>query len=244
MKKAIFLALAIFTFSAADAQFGDLNKAANKAKAKVMGGENLSEEQVGQGLKEALDKGVGAAVDFLSAKDGYFASPYKILLPAEAENVVKKVGKLPGFTNLEADLTERMNRAAEDAAVKAKPIFVKAIKNMSFKDAMNLLMGDKDAATKYLEGNTSGALYTEFLPVIQESLDKVNARDLWKKSVTAYNKLPMVKETNPNLDDHVTKMALSGMFQLVAKKELDIRSNPSFRTSELLKKVFGKQDKK
>lgn len=243
MKKAFLLAMAIFSFSIANAQLGDLSKAANKAKSKFMGGENLSEEQVGQGLKEALDKGVGSAVDFLSAKDGYFASPYKILLPEEAQSVVKKVGKLPGFTNLEADLTERMNRAAEDAAVKAKPIFVAAIKNMTFKDAMNLLMGNKDAATKYLENSTSASLYAEFLPVIQESLDKVNARELWKKSVTAYNKLPMVKETNPNLDDYVTKMALSGLFQLIAKKELDIRSNPGLRTTELLKKVFGKQDK-
>ena len=114
---------------------------------------------------------------------------------------------------------------------------------MTFKDAMNLLMGNKDAATKYLENSTSAALYAEFLPVIQESLDKVNARELWKKSVTAYNRLPMVKETNPNLDDHVTKMALAGLFQLIAKKELDIRSNPGLRTTELLKKVFGKQDK-
>lgn len=243
MKKAILFAVALFATSLTQAQIGKLNKAADMAKAKVMGGD-LSEEQVGQGLKEALDKGVGSAVDFLSAKDGYFKSPYKILLPEEAQTVVKKVGKLPGFTNLEDDLTERMNRAAEDAAVKAKPIFVKAIKNMTFKDAMNLLMGDKNAATKYLESNTSASLYTEFLPVIQESLDKVNARELWKKSVTAYNKLPMAKETNPNLDDHVTKMALAGMFQLVEKKELDIRSNPSLRSTELLKKVFGKQDKK
>ncbi len=244
MKKVFFLAIAIFSFSVANAQLGKLTKAAEKAKSQVLGGgESLSEEQIGQGLKEALDNGVASAVDFLSAKDGYFLSPYKILLPEEAQNVVKKVGKLPGFSNLEADLTERMNRAAEDAAIKAKPIFIAAIKNMTFKDAMKLLMGDKNAATEYLKINTSEALYTEFLPIIQASLDKVNARELWKKSVTAYNKLPMVKETNPNLDDHVTNMALAGLFQLVAKKELDIRSNPAMRVSDILKKVFAKQDK-
>ena len=245
IKNAILLVVALFAFQPSYAQLGKLKDAAKKAQDKVMsGGGALSQEEVGKGLKEALDKGVGSAVDFLSAKDGYMKSPYKILIPEEAQGVVSKVSKVPGFTNIEADLTERMNRAAEDAAVKAKPIFVKAIKNMSFKDAMNLLMGDKDAATRYLESNTFQSLYGEFLPVIQESLDKVKAREYWKSAVTAYNKLPFVEKTNPELDDHVTRTALVGMFSLIQKKEEGIRSDSGLRNSDLLKKVFAQQDKK
>lgn len=225
----------------AQAQFG---KILDKAKDKVGLDVPLSQEEAGNGLKEALNKGISEAVDFLSAKDGYFASPYKILLPEEAQTVVKKLKAVPGFSNVEADLTERMNRAAEDAATKAKPIFVNAIKKLSFQDALNILTGNPDAATRYLEKTTFQPLYGEFKPIIQTSLDKVNAREYWQTAVTAYNKIPLVTKTNPELDDHVTQMALKGMFSLVEKKEKNIRTDVGQRDSDLLKKVFSKQDKK
>ena len=212
----------------------------NKAKSTVLG---PSEDEVGLGLKEALDKGVGEAVDFLSAEDGYFKSPYKILLPEEAQKVTNKLKAVPGFANVEANLVEKLNRAAEDAATKAKPIFVDAIKKMTFQDAMNLLLGEQDAATRYLEKSTFQQLYDEFKPVIIASLDKVNARTYWKDATTAYNKIPFTNKVNPELDDYVTTTALAGMFSLVEKKEKDIRENPGARTSDLLKKVFAKQDK-
>lgn len=241
IRQSLLLVFALLFAQSSFAQF-NLDKA-KKEIGKITGGD-LSQDEVGKGLKEALDKGVGEAVDFLSAKDGYYKSPYKILMPAEAQTVITKLKVVPGFTNLEDDLTERMNRAAEDAATKAKPIFVNAIKKMTFQDAMNILMGDRDAATKYLQKATYDALYGEFKPVIQTSLDKVNAREYWRSAVTAYNKLPMVTKTNPELDDHVTKTALAGMFSLVQKKEEKIRSDVGQRDSELLRKVFAKQDKK
>jgi hypothetical protein len=240
LKKSLLLLTALFSFQLAQAQLDGLVKKAEKA---IKGG-GLSQEEAGNGLKEALNAGIGEAVDFLSAKDGYFKSPYKILVPEEAQKVVSKLKTVPGFGNLEADLTERMNRAAEDAATKAKPIFVSAIKQMTFKDALDILMGNQDAATRYLEKTTSTQLYKEFLPVIQTSLDKVNARELWRSAVTAYNKIPLVEKTNPELDDHVTKTALKGMFSLVEKKEKGIRTDVGQRNSDLLKKVFAKQDKK
>ena len=162
-------------------------------------------------MKEALNIGLTEATSFLSAKDGYFTSPYKILVPEEAKSVISKLKMVPGFSNVEADLTERMNRAAEDAAQKAKPIFIAAIKNMTFSDALNILSGNPDAATRYLEKSTNAALYAEFKPIIQASLDKVNARSYWKDATTAYNRIPFVTKTNPELDDHVTKMALIGV---------------------------------
>ncbi len=218
----------------------DLKGIFNKAKAKITGEET---EDVGLGLKEALEVGVNDAVDFLSAEDGYYKSVYKILLPEEVTQVTGKLKNVPGFQNVEEDLIEKMNRAAEDAAKKATPIFVNAIKQMTFKDAMNLLMGDKDAATRYLEKTTYTNLYDAFKPVIIESLDKVNAREYWRSAVTAYNKIPFTKKTNPELDDYVTKTALTGLFGEIEKKEADIRENPAARTSDLLKKVFSKQDK-
>lgn len=240
-KRSLILFSALLLTQFAQAQFGDVLK---RAKDVVSSGGGLSQEEAGNGLKEALNAGIGEAVDFLSAKDGYFKSPYKILVPDEAQKVVSKLKAVPGFGNIEADLTERMNRAAEDAATKAKPIFVAAIKGMTFQDALNILMGNQDAATRYLEKTTFDKLYAEFKPVIQTSLDKVNAREYWKNAVTTYNKIPFVDKTNPELDDHVTRKALAGLFSLVEKKEKGIRSNVSLRNTELLRKVFAKQDKK
>jgi hypothetical protein len=239
-KRSLFLFAALLLTQMAHAQFGDVLK---KAKTVVTGGGGLSQDEAGNGLKEALNAGIGEAVDFLSAKDGYFKSPYKILVPDEAQKVVSKLKSVPGFNNIEADLTERMNRAAEDAATKAKPIFIAAIKGMTFQDALNILMGNKDAATRYLQRTTFDKLYAEFKPVIQESLDKVNAREYWKSAVTTYNKIPFVDKTNPELDDHVTRKALTGLFTLVEKKELGIRSDVKLRNTDLLRKVFAQQDK-
>ena len=243
IRKSLLLLAALAVSQFSHAQIGDVLKKAKTVVTEATGGA-LSQEDAGKGLKEALNVGVSEAVSFLSAQDGYFKTPYKILVPEEAQKVVSRLKNVPGFSNVEADLTERMNRAAEDAAKKAGPIFVSAITKMSFQDALNILMGNPDAATRYLEKTTYQQLYNEFKPVIQESLDKVNARSYWKSAVTAYNNIPLVEKTNPELDDHVTKKALAGMFSLVETKEKDIRSNPKLRTSELLKKVFAQQDKK
>lgn len=204
----------------------------------------LTNEEAASGLKEALNQGVGKGVDFLSATDGYYKSAYKILLPEEARKVTAKLQNVPGFGNVEEIILEKINRGAEDAAKKAKPIFVDAIRGMSFRDAMSILLGEKNSATRYLETNTSSKLYQEFNPVIVESLDKFQAREYWTKAVTAYNKLPFIAEkANPNLDDYVTKEALKGVFGMVEKEEFNIRTNLAARTTDLLKKVFAKQDK-
>ncbi|MBI5915541.1 MAG: DUF4197 domain-containing protein [Bacteroidetes bacterium] len=243
-KKILPLFLLLLTFSIAHAQLkGALDKAKNKVE-EVTGQGGLSQDEVGRGLKEALNNGVGEAADFLSKPDGYYKSAYKILLPDEAQQVVSKLKLVPGFENVEANLIEKMNRAAEDAAIKAKPIFISAIRQMTFKDAMNILMGKDDAATRYLESATFKQLYAEFLPIIQQSLDKVNAREYWRSAVSAYNKIPFVEKTNSELDDHVNRAALKGLFGLVEKKEAGIRKDVSLRNSDLLKKVFAKQDGK
>ena len=244
MLRTLLLLLTITLFSLpATAQLVKLGKLADKASGILKGDSPLSDEEIGGALKEALDQGVGKAVTSLSAQDGYLMSPYKILLPEEAQAIVSRVSALPGFGNIEQDLTLRINRAAELAAKKATPIFVGAIKGLTFKDAMNLLMGEDDAATRYLEGNTSAALTGEFQPVIRAALDEVKANEVWSTVITAYNKIPFVQKTEPALDVYVTGRALDGMFGLIEVKETELRDNPALRNTELLRKVFARQDK-
>ncbi|HUR30439.1 MAG TPA: DUF4197 domain-containing protein, partial [Saprospiraceae bacterium] len=199
--------------------------------------------EIGLGLKQALEFGVNEAVTKLSAEKGYFESPYKILIPEEARQIVSKVKMVPGFQDVEQQLIDKMNKAAELAAKKATPIFVEAITDMTFRDAMNILLGEQDAATRYLETETRTSLYTAFLPVIQSALDEVNARTYWKSVISAYNNIPFVKKVNPALDDHVSQKALDGLFSLIEVKEAKIRGDQSERKTDLLKKVFAKQDK-
>jgi len=231
------LIVMLISLSPAQAQFGKLM---DKAKSVVKG---ESSGNIAGGLKEALNIGVDEAVSSLSADNGYFESPYKILLPKEALKVTNKLSKVPGFQNVEKDLIAKMNQAAEIAAKKAGPIFLNSIKQMSFKDATNILMGEDDAATRYLEKTSRKELYKSFLPIIQSSLDEVNARSYWNDAVKAYNKIPFTKDLNPELDDHVNNKALDGMFDLVQVKETGIRNDSKLRTSPLLKEVFDQQDK-
>ena len=203
----------------------------------------LTNAQIGNGLKEALEIGIGKGATQLSALDGYFASPYKILLPPEARQITDKLQKVPGFKQVENEIVKRLNRGAEEAAKKAKPIFVNAIKGMSITDATKILTGGQTAATTFLKDQTLTELTNSFNPVIQESLDKFQARKYWSDAVNKYNKLPFVTKANPNLDEYVTQEALKGLFSMVEKEEANIRTNVSARTSDLLKKVFAKQDK-
>ena len=221
--------------------YGQFGKLLDKAKSTL----NVDDDglDIGSGLKEALQVGVDDAVSSLSQKNGYLDSPFKVLIPKDAQKIVSTVSKIPGFTNVETDLINKMNEAAELAAKKAGPIFLDAIKQMTIKDATNILMGEQNAATSYLEGTSRNTLYQEFMPIIQNALDEVDARSLWTKTVNAYNKIPLQKKLNPDLDDHVNNKALDGMFSLVKEKEEGIRNNVGMRTSPILKEVFAKQDR-
>ncbi len=205
-------------------------------------GGGLTNEEIGKGLKQALEFGISEGAQRLSQENGYYKSPYKILLPEEARKVADRLQNIPGFNQVEEIILEKINRGAEDAAAKAKPIFVDAIRSMTFRDALDILTGDDDAATAYLNRVTYTKLYDEFNPVIVNSLDKFNARQYWGDAVNAYNKIPFVDKADPDLDDYVTRQALAGLFDMVEKKEREIRNNVSARTTDLLKRVFARQD--
>ncbi len=196
------------------------------------------------GLKEALNNGISKQVSKLTATDGFFKNEaVKILLPDELKKVDASLRKI-GLSKLADDGLRAINRTAEDAVKEATPIFVDAVKNMSFTDAKNILMGNESAATSYLQGSTSEALYGKFNPVIKSSFAKVGADKIWTNIITKYNSIPLVKKVNPDLTDYVTNQAMNGVFKMVAVEEKDIRTNIKARTSNLLQQVFAMQDKK
>lgn len=220
-----------------DAQLKDLMKKAKTAAGIATG----DEDEMSSAMKEALQLGIDAAVVQLSADKGYLESPYKILIPEDAQKVIDKVKLVPGFQDVESKLTLQMNKAAEIAAKKATPIFVDAFTKMTVKDAASIISGPENAATNYLATTSRVQLYDAFLPVIQTSLDEVSARTYWKSVVDAYNKIPFVKKMNPALDEYVNNKGLDGLFSLIAVKEKGIRTDVNQRSSDLLKKVFGKK---
>jgi hypothetical protein len=199
----------------------------------------LTEGEVAAGLKEALTNGVEKGVAQLSKPDGYFKDlAIKIPLPAEAKKVEDKLRQLGQGQKVD-DAIESINRAAEDAAIGAKEIFVNAIKGMSLTDAMGILKGEANAATSFLEKSTRTSLFEKFKPVIKVSLDKVGATKHWTTLFTTYNKIPTVEKVDPDLEVYATNKAIDGLFVQIAKQEKEIRENPAARISDLLKKVFG-----
>jgi len=202
----------------------------------------ISNDEIGNGLRAALDKGISKQVSNLTKTDGFFKNELvKIALPAELQKVDKTMRTI-GLGKLADEGLKVLNRAAEDAVAQATPIFVAAVKNMSFNDAKAILLGDNQAATSYLMDATKSELYAKFNPVIKSSFAKVGADKVWNSLITKYNTIPLTAEVNPDLTDYVTAQALQGVFTMIAVEEQEIRTKASSRTTTLLKKVFAIQD--
>lgn len=199
---------------------------------------------ISAGLKEALNKGIEIQVAKLTATDGFYKNEMvKIMMPEELQRVDATMRSL-GMGKLADDGIRSLNRAAEDAVKEATPIFVNAVKNISISNAKNILLGDENSATVYLQSNTTKDLYAKFNPVVTASIGKVGADAIWATIIKKYNSIPLVSKVNPDINDYVTNKALDGVFKMIAVEEKSIRSNLSSRTSDLLKKVFALQDKK
>ncbi|PCI36220.1 MAG: hypothetical protein COB60_00425 [Flavobacteriaceae bacterium] len=209
----------------------------------IEGNTGLGNAQIAAGLKQALDNGITKQVSTLALKDGFNKnSLVKILLPEELQRVDKTLRSI-GLSHLADEGLKVLNRAAEDAVSEAIPVFVSAIKGMTFNDAKQILLGDNMAATNYLKSSTTDALYQKFNPIIKNSFQKVGADQIWENLITKYNSVPFVKKVNPDLTDYVTNQALSGVFKMVAVEEKNIRTKISARNTDLLRKVFALQDK-
>jgi len=206
------------------------------------GNGGVSALDIGNGLRQALDFGIDKQVSKLTQKDGFYNNQLvKILLPEELQKVDKALRDI-GLGSLADDGIKVLNRAAEDAVSQATPIFVDAVKGITFNDAKNILLGNKDAATQYLSGKTESALYAKFNPVIKDSFAKVGADQIWANLINKYNALPFTRNVNPDLTDYVTTEALKGVYKMIAVEELEIREKVSSRTTGLLQKVFALQD--
>lgn len=246
MKKLALTLAGAFLLTASFSQ--GLNDLINKAGAKpdsllksvTRGGQGpLSEKEIVSGLKEALDLGTKNTTKILGAKDGFLGNnAVKILLPPETHKVQQTMAKL-GLSSLSDNVITSMNRAAEDAVAGVGPIFVDAITKMTITDAVGILKGGDDfAATNFLKKTTSPQLKEKMRPVIENSLQKVNATGYWKDFFTQYNRFSKNK-INPDLIDYVTTGALNGIFYQLGQEEKNIRKDPGARATDLLKKVFG-----
>ncbi|WP_369049271.1 DUF4197 domain-containing protein [Tenacibaculum sp. UWU-22] len=233
MKKIIILVLALQFLGCAELQ--------NVVNQLPQGGV-LTQQQIGEGLRQALDNGIENQVSKLTATDGFYKNDLvKILLPQQLQAVDKGLRSI-GLGNLADQGLKAINRTAEDAVKTATPIFVNAVKQITFTDAKNILLGADDAATLFLKQKTSSALYKEFNPVIKNSFAKVGADKIWENLITQYNSIPFVQKVNPDLTDYVTTEALKGVFTMIAVEEKGIREKVGLRNTALLRQVFALQD--
>lgn len=252
MKKFTFLLLAISVFSITNGQgiFGKINKAINKDSSNKMlnaigkssaGTKKLSNDDIINGLKEALSVGAQNTSKNLGQTDGFFKNAaLKILMPAEALKAEKTLRQI-GMGSLVDKAVLSMNRAAEDAAGGISTIFLNAIKQMTVTDGLKILQGGDFAATEYLKKSTTAQLTEKMRPVIEASLAKVNATSYWKDVFTAYNKVSFSKQSvNTDLSSYVTEKSMTGIFYSIGQEEQKIRKDPAAQVTDLLKKVFGK----
>jgi len=203
----------------------------------------LSNTDIASGLRQALDSGISKQVSKLTQKDGFYKNNLvKILLPQELQKVDNTLRKI-GLGKLADEGLKAINRTAEDAVKQATPIFISAVKDITFNDAKNILLGNDSAATEYLTTKTQVQLYNAFKPVIGNSFNKVGADKIWTNLITKYNNIPFTNQVNTDLTDYVTQQALKGVYKMISVEEKEIRTKLSSRTTDLLKKVFALQDK-
>ena len=199
----------------------------------------LSSSEAASGLKEALVQGITKGSDQASATDGFYLNKLiRIPFPPDAQRVATTLRSI-GLGSQVDKFELSLNRGAEDAARSAKPIFIQAIKSLTFADVWHILTGQPDAATQYLKRTTTTQLTAAFSPIMAESLEKVSATKYYTSLTTTYNKLPLITPVQTDLTQYATGKAVDGLFTLIAQQEADIRANPVARTTALLKKVFG-----
>jgi len=218
--------------------------AAKAAAAKVLGSGSkssapLSNDEVVKGLKDALTVGTNNSTAAASKVDGYYKNPKVFIpFPKEAKDVKDKADAL-GMKPQTDKFVMTLNRAAEEAAKNAAPVFIDAVKGMSIGDGFTILKGANNAATQYLKDKTTAELRQKFTPIVKAALDKVEITKYWNPIITKYNKIPFVQKQNPDLTAYVTEKAMEGLFILIADEELKIRKDPAAQVTDLLKKVFG-----
>lgn len=208
----------------------------------ILNSGSLSTEEVAQGLKQALENGSIKGTETASKVDGYFRNPkIRIPLPPEMQRVESTLRQV-GLGSEVDKFALNLNRAAEKAAIEAKPIFISAIRSLTIQDAWNILKGEQDAATQFLRRTTYNNLKSKFQPIVESALNSVNVTKYYDDIARSYNRIPGVTKINDDLNDFATTRAIDGLFLLIAEEEANIRENPAARTTELLRRVFGQTD--
>jgi hypothetical protein len=199
----------------------------------------LTRSEVVAGLKDSLARGISKGALQAAAENGYYGDPrLRIPFPPEFEKVEKTLREA-GLGSQVDRFVRQLNRGAEKAAARARPIFIKAITSMTIGDAFEILNGPADAATQYLRRTTGEQLRAEFRPIVRDKLEETSATRYYGDIVNRYNKLPFVNKVDPDLEVYATDRAIDGLFLLIADEEANIRANPRARTTELLRRVFG-----
>jgi hypothetical protein len=218
-----------------------INTATNTITGNSSGTGSLTNDEVIKGLKEALTIGTNNSASNASKADGFLKNARLFIpWPPEAQQMKTKLIQL-GYQKKVEEFETSLNRAAEEAAKSAAPIFGNAVTGMSIGDGFAILKGNDTAATHYLREKTYAPLKDKFKPVVNDAISQVKVTSYWAPLVTIYNKIPGVKKQNPDLNDYVCNKAINGLMLLIADEETKIRKDPAARVSELLKKVFGKK---
>lgn len=204
------------------------------------GSGELSDAEIGGGLREALKVGVKSVVGQVGAVDGFNADPaIHIPLPDSLQTVQRTLSRV-GLSSLTDDLELRLNRAAEAASPEAQAVFWQAIDQMTWDDVREIFNGPDDAATRYLERTMSSPLVERMKPIVDDNLAEVGAVRAYDNAISRYKTVPFVPDVKADLTQHVLERALKGLFLYLAQEEAAIRKDPAKQTTELLKKVFGR----
>lgn len=202
------------------------------------GDAELDSATIAAGLRQALEQGSARAVQELGRNGGFWSRPMlRIPIPDNLKKVEAGLRRL-GQGRLVDDFARSLNRAAEQATPAARAIFVEAIRRMTVRDAVAILRGPPDAATRYFRRNTEAELAASFKPIVARSTQSVGVTSFYKRVVDRAAVLGVVDTQRFDIDAYVTHKALDGLFRRVADEERRIREDPAARTTELLRKVF------
>mgnify|MGYP001330064326 CR=1 FL=1 len=220
------------------AQINLLKKVSVKAEGLINDEVQFSEDDIAAALKETLARGISYSVN-LASTDGGFNNNKTIRIPFPDEFIKIKTYLLKlGFNGQVEEFENSMNQSAETASQQALSIFMEAINKMSMNDVLTILNGENNAATFYLKNNTHEFLYSEFKPIIISSMEKVDLSKKWNLLIKKYNAISFTEKLNPDLEDYITTKTINGLFILIAEKEIEIRTKPEARTTDLLIKIF------
>lgn len=240
MKKYIILAASAIVLLAACKTLEEVSKGLDTLNTGTTPG--LTNGEIVNALKDALTQGTNKSTALASKVDGFNKNAkIRIPFPPSAQKVKDWAVKL-GMQGQVDKFEETLNRAAEEAAKDAAPIFVDAVKGMTIGDGLTILKGADTAATHYLREKCTAPLNTKFKPTVHTATEKVQLTKYWNPIITKYNMVPGVEKQNPDLDQYITSRAIDGLFKLIGDEETQIRINPAARATDIMKKVFGSKE--